>query len=75
MPWFIPLLIGIGLSIVSQLLMPKPKTPKPPAAQDLEEPTADANKPVCVIFGTITIKGLNVLHSGDKSIRNYQVKA
>jgi hypothetical protein len=73
MAWFIPLLIGIALSVVSYLLQPKPKQPKPPAASDLESPTAEAGRPIPVIFGTMTIKGVNTLWYGDKQVRAYKV--
>lgn len=73
--WFIPLLIGIALNIVSYLLMPKPKQPKPPAAKDLENPTAEAGRPIPVVFGTITVKGTNVLWFGEKKIVSYQVSS
>lgn len=66
MGWFIPLLIGLLLNIVAYLLMPKPKRDKPPEAKDMDNPTADAGRPVPVVFGTVTVKGLNVLWYGDK---------
>lgn len=71
--------VAIGLAIVSTalslLLAPKPKAPKPEAAKDLENPVAEAGKPIPVVFGTITVKGLDVLWSGDKSLRTYKTKA
>lgn len=75
MAWFIPFLIGLALNVVAYLIMPKPKQAKPPAAKDMENPVAEAGKPIPVPFGTVTIKGLNVLWYGDKSIRKYKVKA
>lgn len=75
MSFLVMLAISIALSFIAYLLMPKPKQPKPPAAQDLESPTADAGRPVPVVFGTVTVKGLNVLWSGDKKVREYKVKA
>jgi hypothetical protein len=74
MAWFLPLLIGIALQVVGYLLMPKPKSPKPPAAQDLEDPTAEAGRPIPVVFGTITVKGINVLWFGNKLVREYKIK-
>lgn len=73
--WFIPLLVGIALNIVAYLLMPKPKTPKPAAAKDFDSPTAEAGRPIPVVFGEVTVKGLNVLWFGEKATRQYQVKA
>lgn len=75
MAWFIPLLIGIALNIISYLLMPKPKQPKPEAAKDMENPTAEAGRPIPVVFGTVTVKGLNILWFGEKRIHTYKVKA
>lgn len=66
MAWFINLLIGLALQIIGYLLMPKPKKPKPPEAQDMESPTVDAG-PVPVLFGTINIKGWKFLWWGDKA--------
>lgn len=66
MGWFVQLLIGLALNIVAYLLMPKPKADQPPEAQDLEDPTAEAGRPVPVVFGTITVKGLNILWYGEK---------
>lgn len=75
MPWFIALLIGLALQVVAYLLMPQPKQPKPPAAQDAEDPVAEAGKPIPVVFGTLTVKGINVMWFGDKSKYTFKVKA
>ena len=75
MAFFVLLGVTIGLAVISYLLMPKPKAPKPDAVKDLEDPTAEAGRPVPVPFGTITIKGLNLLWYGDKSKRTYKVDA
>lgn len=73
--WFIPLLISLAVQVIAYILMPKPKAPKPEAAQDLQNPTAEAGRPIPVVFGTVTIKGVNILWFGDKSIRTYKQKA
>jgi len=75
MAFFVALGISLAISIISYLIMPKPKAPKPEAAKDLEDPTAEAGRPIPVVFGTITVKGLNVLWFGDKGKRTYKVKA
>lgn len=71
--------IAIGAALVGvallALFMPKPKAPKPPEATDLENPVAEAGKPVPVVFGTVTVKGLNVLWFGDKHTYTKKVKA
>lgn len=75
MAWFVPLLVAVALQVVAYLILPKPKQPKPPAAKDMENPTAEAGRPLPVVFGTITIKGLNVVWFGEKFKRKKKVKA
>lgn len=71
------LIIGLALFSVALnlLLAPRPKAPKPEAAKDLEEPTAEAGRPIPVVFGTVTVKGLNLLWFGEKSLKTSKVKA
>ena len=69
------LAISVALSLIAYLLMPKPKQPKPPAAADAEVPTADAGRPVPVVFGELTVKGVNIIGYWDKQVRQYEVKA
>lgn len=73
--WFIPLLLAIVFNVVAYLLMPKPKREQPPEAQDLDNPVAEAGKPIPVVFGTVTVKGLNVLWYGDKNKVTFTVDA
>lgn len=68
------LLIAVAVSVVSYVLTPKPKQPKPEAAKDLDDPVAEAGMPVPVVVGTVTVKGLNTLWFGDKATRQYKVK-
>lgn len=75
MGWFIPLLLAIIFNVIAYLLAPKPKKAKPPEAKDLDNPSADAGRPIPVVFGTVTIKGLNVLWFGDKSRESKKVSA
>lgn len=70
----IQLAIAVVVSLIAYAIMPKPKPEKPPETSDLDNPTAEAGRPVPVIFGTITVKGLNVLWYGDKNKAEYQVK-
>lgn len=75
--WFIPILLGLALNIVAYLIMPKPKKEKPPAVEtaDMENPTAESGKPIPVVFGTVTMKNLNILWYGDKNKYEYNVPA
>ena len=71
--WLVALLISVAISIASYIIMPKPKAPKPEAAKDMESPTADAGRPLPVVFGTMTIKGINCLWFGEKYKYSYKV--
>ncbi len=71
--FLVQLLIMVAIQIVAYLLMPKPKAPKPEAAKELENPTAEAGIPVAVLFGEKINKAPNLLWYGDKSIRKYEV--
>lgn len=73
MAWFLALLVGLALNIIAYLIMPKPKTPKPEAAKDMENPTASAGRPLPVVFGTITVQGGNLLWFGEKTKDTYKV--
>lgn len=73
--WWLSLIIGLVLSVVSLLLAPKPKKIKPPEVTDMEDPTAEAGRPIPVVFGTLTIKSANILWFGQKRSRQYEIKA
>lgn len=66
MAWFVQLLIGLALNIVAYLIMPKPKQDQPAEVKDLEDPTAEAGRPLPVVFGSVLVKGLNVMDYSDK---------
>jgi hypothetical protein len=69
------ILLGVGIAVVAYLIAPQPKLPKPPEAQDLDEPTAEAGRPIPVVWGEITVTGTNVLWYGDKELVERKVKA
>lgn len=71
--FLIQIVVSIALSYLAYLLAPKPKQPKPAAAAEMENPTADAGRPIPVVFGTVTIKGPNVLWYGEKTVKEYMV--
>jgi hypothetical protein len=73
MVW-VELLVALVINIVAYLIQPKPKTPKPAAAQDLDDPVAEAGRPIPVVFGTVTVKGGNILWFGNKSIRTQKIR-
>lgn len=73
--FFAQIAIAIAISIIAALLTPRPKTAKGAPARDLENPTAEAGRPIPVVFGTVTVKGGNILWFGDKSIQTVKVRA
>lgn len=73
LPFIAQLLIGIALQVIGFLLTPKPKAPKPPAAKDLENPTAEAGRPIPVVFGSLTISSVNNLGYWEKETITRQV--
>ena len=68
MAFFATLLVSLVLQVIGYMLMPKPKKPKPLSVDDLKDPTAEAGRPIPVVFGSLTVKGLNILWYGDKDI-------
>lgn len=73
--WFLPLLLAIIINVVAYLITPKPKRVKPEAAKDMDDPTSDAGRPIPVVFGTVIVKGLNVLWFGEKSKKTIEKDA
>lgn len=74
MSFFVSLIIALVLLVIAYAIMPKPKTPSI-IGQDAEDPTAEAGKPMGVVFGTVTIRDGNILWYGDKSKQSLKVKA
>lgn len=70
--WFVPLLISLALNVIAYLLQPKPKQAQPASTEDMEDPTAEAGRPIPVLFGTMTIKGTNILWYGEKQVTTYK---
>lgn len=75
MGFLLSIVVSIAISAIAYALAPKPKVPKPGAAQDMEVPTAEAGRPIPVIFGEGTIKSPNVLYYTEVNTQEYKVKA
>ena len=74
MAFFLQLIVGLALMVLSYLIMPKPKGDDS-AITEADDPTADAGRPIPVLFGTKTIKSPNCLWFGDKRHVKRKVKA
>ena len=66
---FIYFVISVAISLI---MAPRPPKVKPPAFQDFESPTADEDRPIPVVFGTVTITGSNVVWYGDSAVIAYR---
>lgn len=62
---FTMIMISIAMSALSYLIAPKAGSGKSSYA-DMESPTAEADRCIPVVFGTVTLKSGNFLWTGDK---------
>lgn len=74
-PFLAQILISTVLLIGAYLLAPKPKQPKLPSVDDLEEPTAEAGRPIPVVWGSVEMSGTNVIWYGDKKLKKRKIKS
>ena len=65
-PFLLQLLIGTALQILGYVLTGLGKKTQPEEVKDLESPTAESGRPIPVLFGEMTITGVNVIWFGDK---------
>ena len=61
----IALVLSITAMVLSMVLQPKQIPPPAAGLSDFQVPTAEAGRPVPVVFGTVMIKGPNVVWYGD----------
>ena len=67
------LLVGVSLMVLAFLITPQPKPEKPEASRDLPDPTAEAGRPIVVVFGTTEVKGSNIIDYMDKGKEDLEV--
>lgn len=63
--FLVQIAVMIVSAVISYALAPKPPKPKPASLQDFDAPTAEDGRPIPVVFGTVWLKGPNVLWFGD----------
>lgn len=63
--WVAMVIVLIASIVISYALQPKPPNARPAALADFDVPTAEEGRPIPVIFGTVWVKGPNVLWYGD----------
>ena len=71
--FIIQIIILVVSAVISYAMTPKPKPPKPAALADFDLPTAEEGRAIPVVFGTVWIKGPNVLWYG--ALRSTAIKA
>jgi len=74
-PLLIQLVVGLAISVIGYIIMPKPKSQKPSEVQDMDNPTAEAGRPIPVVFGELWVTGVNIIWFGDKETTSRKVKA
>jgi hypothetical protein len=52
-------------SMIYIALAPKPPAPKPKPLSDVDAPTAEEGRPIPVVFGSVLLRGSNVVWYGD----------
>ena len=65
-PWLIQIIIGLIINIIGYVLLASSQKPKPYEVKDAEDITAEAGRPVPVVWGSGTVKGLNITEVWDK---------
>ena len=61
--WY--LVVIVVAALVSVALAPNPPEPKPAALSDVDAPTAEEGRPIPVVFGSVLLRGSNVVWYGD----------
>ena len=61
--WY--LVVIVVAALVSVALAPKPPEPKPASLSDVDAPPAEEGRPIPVVFGTVLLRGANVVWYGD----------
>lgn len=64
---WVQLAVALVMMALSYALRAKPPTPKPATLSDVQAPTAEAGSPIPWVFGTVKMKGPNVIWFGDLS--------
>lgn len=59
--------ISLALSAISFLLRPKPPKQKPPEFEDIESPEAGEGRHMPRVFGTVTVRGTQVIGYRNKN--------
>lgn len=72
--WLVALIISVAINVAAMVITPRPRAAKPLAVEQAQNPTADAGKPIPVLFGKARISETNIIGFWDKSTRQYEIK-
>jgi len=69
-PWWVTVLIYIGLTLVYELIRPKPEfdSPEPAGMSDFKFPTIGEGRPLPIVWGTVIQRGPMVVWWGDLDV-------
>ncbi|MGL5632300.1 MAG: hypothetical protein ACRDD3_08045 [Azovibrio sp.] len=59
------LVVMVVANLLSQALAPKSPQPKSASLSDIDVPTAEEGRPIPVVFGSVILRGANVVWYGD----------
>lgn len=62
---WVQLVIMVLSAVITAMLTPKPPTPKAASLGDFQVPSAEQDRAIPVVFGTVEITGPNVVWYGD----------
>lgn len=61
----IAIILAAAAAILSMVMTPPPIPPASASLSEFQVPTATAGRPIPVVFGTVLVKGPNVVWYGD----------
>lgn len=74
LPMIAWMMIGVGMQVIGYMLN-KPKQDAGPEHADFKKPTAEVNRAVPYAFGTVDVKGPNLIWVGDVATRRVSGKS
>jgi hypothetical protein len=72
---WVQLVVSLVMMALAYALAPRPPRPSPAGLGDVQAPTAEVGRPIPVIFGTVMLRGSNVLWYGDLSTTDIKSSA
>lgn len=64
----------VAAVVVAYSMAPRTPEPKPPTLKDVDVPTAEAGRPIPVVFGSYVVKSPNIVWYGDLAYKAIKAK-